>query len=113
MTLNKYILPIGMIAVLLITVLAAQATGHWQVSGAGQAIPTTSDGQPDPQGIKGRMTLAEIIEVYQIPQADLYAALELPADLPTSTQLKEIEKIVPGFEVSRVRELVTEYNAGR
>jgi hypothetical protein len=109
MKVNKYILPIGAIIVLFATVLAAQAAGVWQVTGSTTIIPTTASGRPDPEAIKGKMTLDEIIAGYKIPQADLYAALELPADLPASTQIKELESVIPDFEVDLVRQAVQDY----
>jgi hypothetical protein len=57
-------------------VLVAQATGSWQVTGSTQIVPTTTSGRPDPEAIKGKMTLDEVITTYGIPQADLYAALK-------------------------------------
>ena len=74
-------------------------------------IPTTADGRPDPEAIKGKMTLQEIITTYHIPQAGLYDALQLPADLPTSTQAKALKELVPGFEMELMRQAVRDYYA--
>lgn len=111
MRVNKYVLPIGVIVVLFATVLVAQAAGTWQVTGSTTVIPTTTSGRPDPEAIKGKMTLDEVITTYKIPQVDLYAALKLPADLPTSTQVKELESVIQDFEVDLVRQAVQDYYA--
>ncbi len=109
MRVNKYVLPLGVIVVLFATLLIAQVAGAWQVTGSTTVIPTTTSGRPDPEAIKGKMTLDEVITTYKIPQADLYSALKLPADLATSTQIKDLESVIQDFEVDLVKQAVQDY----
>jgi hypothetical protein len=111
MRVNKYVMPIALIVAMFATVLVAQAAGIWQVSGTTQVIPNPATGRPDPELIKGKMTLDEIITQYRIPKGDLYSALQLSADIPTSKQVKELESIIPDFEVDLVRQAVKDYYA--
>jgi len=111
MKVNKYVMPIVLIAAMFTVVLVAQATGAWQVTGSTTVIPTTTGGHPDPEAIKGKMTLDEIITTYGIPKEDLYAGAQLPADFPTSKQAKEIESVIPGFEIDTLRQAVEDYYA--
>jgi hypothetical protein len=111
MRVNKYLMPILMLVAMFATVLGAQAAGVWQVSGSTKVVPTTPGGRPDPELIKGKMTLDEIVTQYGVPKEDLYAALKLPTDMPTSTQVKELEGIIPGFSTDLVRQAVKDYYA--
>jgi hypothetical protein len=111
MRVNKYAMPVLSIAVLIAVVLAAQALGIWQVTGSTTVIAVDGSGRGNPDEIKGKMTLDEIIQGYGIPQADLYAALGLPPDTPPSTQVKSLESIIPDFEVDLVRQAVKDYYA--
>ncbi len=111
MRVNKYGMPIVLIVSMFVVVLAAQATGAWQVTGSTQVVPTTTSGRPDPEAIKGKMTLDEVITTYGVPQADLYGALHLPAETATSTAIKDLESILPNFEVDLVRQAVKDYYA--
>ncbi len=113
MRVNKYVMPIVLIVSMFVVVLAAQAAGMWQVTGSTQVVPTTTSGRPDPEAIKGKMTLDEVITTYGVPQADLYAALQLPAETATSTAIKDLESILPNFEVDLVRQAVKDYYAAQ
>jgi len=108
---NKYVLPILAVVALLGSVLVAQAAGVWQTSGRNQVILDES-GQADPAGIKGSMTLATVSETYGVPLDTLYTMIGAAPDLPADTQLKELEGLVPDFEVSAVREGVAAYLDG-
>lgn len=111
MRVNKYLMPALSIAVLFAVVLVAQVAGVWQVTGSTTVIAVDGSGRGDPDQIKGKMTLDEIIQGYGIPQADLYAALKIPADTPTSTKVKDLESLIPAFEVDLVRQAVRDYYA--
>ncbi len=111
MRLNKYVMPAVAIVAMFAVVLVAQAGGAWQVTGSTQIVPTTAAGRPDPEAIKGKMTLDEIVKTYAVPQADLYAALGLPADMSSSTAVKELESVIANFEVDVVRQVVKDYYA--
>lgn len=110
MKVHRYVLPFVLIASLFGSVVVAKAVGYWSTSGRTTVVLDES-GVADPEGIKGWMTLADVSEIYGIPEAELRSRLGLPADLPASTALKDIEAIVSGFEVSAVRDAVTAYRA--
>ncbi|MDH7490330.1 MAG: hypothetical protein QHH80_12595 [Anaerolineae bacterium] len=111
MKVHRYLLPLVLIASLLGSVLIAKATGYWSTSGRAKITRDVS-GVADPEDIKGWMTLADVSEIYGIPEAELRSRLNLPADLPADTALKDIEALVSGFEVSAVRDAVAAYRAG-
>ncbi len=111
MKLSAYLLPALVIAALLGTVLVSQLTGNWSTTGRNTVIPTTEAGNLSSSGIKGWMTLAQVSETYNIPLEELYTRLHIPADIPAETALKELEPLVPDFEVSTVRTMVDEYLA--
>jgi hypothetical protein len=102
-TLNKFLMPILVLAALLGSYLVAQATGFWAVSGKAMLDLENLTSSAD---IRGWMTLEQVIQGFGIPQAELYAALAIPAGLPASTALKDLEGILPGFEVTLVRQAV-------
>lgn len=109
--LNKYLMPLLVVGALLGSVYGAKALGAWQTSGRGQILLDES-GAADPEGIKGWMTLTEISEIYGLPLADLYGMLGASSDLQPDTELKELEKLLPGTEVWAVREAVAAYLNG-
>jgi hypothetical protein len=108
-TVNKFLLPILVLAALLGSYVVAQATGFWAVSGKAMVDLENLTSSAD---IRGWMTLDQVIQGFGIPQADLYAALSIPAGIPTSTPIKDLEGIVPGFEVTLVREAVDAFLSG-
>lgn len=110
MRVHRYVLPFVLIVVLLGSVFVAKAVGYWSTSGKA-AILLGGSGQADPKDVKGWMTLAQVSEIYGIPEAELRARLNLPADLPSATALKDIEAVVSGFEVSAVRDVIAAYRA--
>lgn len=108
---NKYLMPVLVVAALLGSVWVAKAAGLWLTSGRGDILLDES-GQPDPAGIKGWMTLADLSDTYGLPLDVLYVMIGAEADVPAETALKDLEKLVPGLEVWAVREAVAAYLAG-
>ena len=108
---NKLLMPVLAVLALLGSVWIAKAAGAWQTSGRGQVMLDES-GQPDPEGIKGWMTLAGVSDSYGVPLDALYTMIGAAPDLPADTQLKELEGLVSGFEVSAVRGGVAAYLGG-
>lgn len=106
MRVNKWFVPVLAVALLLGTVGVAQATGWWIVSGKSMVDVQNMTSSAD---IKGWMSFQQIADGFGLDTATLYAELGLPADLPPATALKEMEAIVPGFEVSTVREAIDAY----
>ncbi len=103
MRVNKWLLPTLALILMLGTVGVAQANGWWIVSGKEMVNVEALTGGAD---VKGWMTLQQVADGVDIDTATLYAQLGLAADIPPETALKDLEKIVAGFEVSVVREVV-------
>ena len=108
-TMNKYLMPILVLVALLGSYVVAQAAGFWAVSGKAMIDLENLTSSAD---IRGWMTLEQVIQGFGIPQAVLYAALGIPADIPASSALKDLEGIVAGFEITAVREAVDAYLSG-
>jgi hypothetical protein len=108
---NRYLMPILVVVALLGSAWIAKAAGVWQTSGRDQILLDGS-GQPDPLGIKGWMTLSDLSETYGVPLDALYVMIGAGSDVPPGTVLKDLEKLVPGMEVSAVRAGVAAYQAG-
>lgn len=109
MKVNKYILPSFTLLALLATILIAQWTGQWITSGKQLVdvnnLTTTDD-------IRGWMTLQQVADGFALEVTDLYTLLQLPTDLPPETALKDLEGIIPDFEVTTVREALAPYTEG-
>jgi len=105
---NRFLMPGLLVAALLGTALVAQAAGLWSTSGR-DAVDVT---RMTPADIKGWMTLQQVIDGVGVSQAELYALVDIPADLPTSTALKDMEALVPDFSVETLRENLTAWAAG-
>ena len=106
MRVNKWFVPVLAVALLLGMVGVAQATGWWIVSGKSMVDVQNMTSSAD---IKGWMTFEQIAAGFGMETSTLYAELGLPADLPPETALKEMESVVPGFEVSTVRDVIDAY----
>lgn len=104
MRVNPFWLPLLVIVALLGTVGIAQVAGAWTTSGR-TAIDYAN---MTPDDLKGWMTLQQVMSGLKISQADLYALANIPGDVPTSTALKDLEEIVPDFEVTALREALNE-----
>ena len=95
--------PLGLV-LFLGTVQGAKLAGVWSSSGrftsSGQQVQATG---ADPSEIKGWMTIQQVLDAYQVPRADFDARFKLPANLPASTELKDLESVSPGFSVADVR----------
>lgn len=100
MRVHPLLVPILFVVAFLGTVAVAQSAGLWSTSG--RTSVTLS--QLAPADVKGWMTLQQVAEGFGLSQAELYALVNLPADVPASTALKDVEKLAPGFEVSALRE---------
>ena len=103
MRVNPFFMPVIVIVVLLGTVFVAQAAGIWSTSGR----DTVDLGQMTPADIKGWMTLQQVMDGVGISQSDLYALAGIPANLPPTTVLKDLEPLIPGFEISTLRDALT------
>jgi hypothetical protein len=100
MRVNRFLMPIIVIAALLGTTLIAQAAGFWSTSGR-DAIDQDGMTAAD---VKGWMTLQQVMDGLKISKEELYAVGGIPLDVPTGTALKDLEGSVPDFEISALRE---------
>ena len=108
MRLNPFFMPALSITLLFGTVFGAQAAGVWSTSGR----DTSSLDALTPADVKGWMTLQQISDGIPIPLDELYALVEIPGDIPAETALKDLEGVVPDFEVTVLRERLTTWQSG-
>lgn len=100
MRVNPFLVPVIVIAALLGSSLIAQAGGFWSTSGR----TSVNMDNLTAVDLKGWMTLQQVMDGMKISKEQLYAAGNIPLDVPVSTALKDLEGIVPDFEVSTLRE---------
>ncbi len=100
MRVNRFVMPIIVIVALLSTMLMAQAAGSWSTSGKDSVDLETLTSAD----IKGWMTLQQVIDGMKISKEELYAAGNIPLDVPASTALKDLEPLVPDFSVTTLRD---------
>ncbi len=109
MPVNKFFLPILTVLALFGSYLIARASGVWSVSGKQsinvEQMTTGAD-------VRGWMTLEQLSSGYAIPQDDLYILLGIPAEIAPETALKDLEGVIPDFEISVVRERIDAHLAG-
>jgi hypothetical protein len=55
------------------------------------------------------MTLQQVSDGLGIEQAEMYTLLGIPADIPAGTALKEMETLLPGFDMTGVRAALADY----
>ena len=103
MRVNPFFMPMIIIVALFATVFTAQAMGQWSTSGK-----TSVDLMKlTPADIKGWMTIQQVIDGLDVPPEWVYEAGKIPADVPPTTAMKDVEKLVPGFETSVMRDALT------
>lgn len=106
MTVNKLMLPILALLIFFGTIGVAQATGYWVVSGRQMFEDGTILSGAD---VRGWMTLQQVADGVGLDVADLYGRLGLPDSIAADTALKDLEGIIPDFEVTTVRDAVDIY----
>lgn len=109
MRVHKFALPVFALAPLISVVLIAQFTGAWATSG--KAMVDMENLRPEE--IRGWMTWQQVSDSFAIPLDELYRQLAVPAEIPPSTALKDMETLVDGFETTAVREAVAAYLTGQ
>lgn len=87
-----------------------QITGTWR-SVASSAVSISTNGQLDPAGIKGYMSLKDISETFKVDIQALYAELNLTTDqVPPDTKAKEIRGLLgvseDEFDTQKIRNAV-------
>ena len=83
--------PAILVVTLLGSVWISQATGVWSISGRTEVDVNDMT----PADLKGWMTLQQVMDGLHISQAELYALGNIPADVPPTTALKDLEGLVP------------------
>ena len=100
MRVNRFLMPIIVIVALLGTTLIAQAAGFWSTSGK----DSTDLEDMSAADIKGWMTLQEVMDGLKISKEELYSVGGIPLDIPAEKALKDLEGVVPDFEISTLRD---------
>lgn len=112
MRIHRYLLPGLVLLVVLASPWIGKITGDWITTGKGN-IAVDASGAADPAGIKGWMTLTDVSTTYGVPLEVLRAGLNVPAEVPDSTAMKDLEGLIPDFETDTARTFVTEYLGGQ
>ena len=100
MRINRFFMPIIVIVALLGTTLIAQAAGFWSTSGK----DSTDLENMSAADIKGWMTLQQEMDGLKISKEELYSVGGIPLDIPAEKALKDLEGVVPDFEISTLRD---------
>ncbi len=102
-----------LVAGLFLVVGASQLAGKWKTRPDMVSL-TTADGNPDPESIRGWMTLADISNGFGMPLPVLYRSSGLPERVPATARLNTIARTYNlDFEPERVRDVVTAYLTGK
>lgn len=108
---SRWVAPIAFLVIMFGTIGVAQASGQWITSGRQQVV---AGEQLTAADLKGWMTLQQASDGLGIPLSDLVALIAPPAgvSLDGQTAFKDVEGLVPGFELSAFREAVAAHQAG-
>ncbi len=111
MKVSLWVSPIVSAVVLFGSVGVATITGDWVTGGREQVVQGT---QLSVDAIKGWMTLQQAADGLGIPVATVIELIGVPeaAGLAPSTAFKEVESVVPGFELASFRERLRSFLAG-
>ncbi len=103
MKLSLWAAPVVSVAVLFGSVGVATITGDWVTGGREQVVQGVRLAVDD---IKGRMTIQEAADGLGVPASEIIRLIGAPDpnSLTPATAFKEVEAIVPGFELSAFRE---------
>ena len=106
-TILRWVAPIAFLAIMLGGIGVAQATGQWVTSGRQQV---TAGQVLTPDDLRGWMTLGVAAEGLGMPEADLIALVGAPdgVTLTGDVAFKDLEALVPGFELTAFRELLAD-----
>ncbi len=104
-TARVWVAPVASIVILVGAVGAGLASGEWVTSGRQVITATTQLGVDD---LKGWMTLQQAADGLGVPVGELIDLLDAPpgVDVAPSTAFKDLESLVPGFELSAFREVL-------
>ncbi len=102
MPVKRWLVPVIVLVTLFGSVYVGKALGWWQTSG--QTLTSVKD--VTTADIKGSSTLGDVSTAFGIPLDELRGVLGLPADIPATTQMKELEAYI---EVSVARDKIAAY----
>ncbi len=102
MRVHRLVMPIIVIVALLGTVQVANLLGYWQTSGQ-ELVDLESFAASE---IKGWMTLDQVAAGTHVPLAKLQELWGLPADMPGTTAMKDLEETI---DVTTARTKLGEY----
>ena len=108
MRINPIFVPVIVIVMLLGSVIVTQSAGQWSTSGK----TSVNLERFDAADIKGWMTIQQVIDGTGIPKERLYELADFPADTPATTALKDLEGVIPDFEISTLREILATAQQG-
>ena len=101
---NHYVYGVMTVVIFMGVILGAQALGLWSTSGkvdtSGKPVEITGK---DPAEIKGWMLLGDIATAYNVPLSEIYAAFKLPADIPATTAIKDLEGKGENFSTTTLK----------
>lgn len=88
-----------------------KAIGEWEISGRQQ---TTVIGSLTPDDVRGWLTMQDAADGLGIPVEEVIALIEAPAgvEITPQTAFKELEELIPGFELTGFREVLRAHLAG-
>jgi len=110
MRVHRYVLLAIVLLALVGSVVVGKLAGDRSETGK-EDLPLDASAAPGPADIRGWMTLQEVSDTYGVPLTDLYTGLDVPADLPATTPMKDLESTIPDFETEAVRLWVSAYQA--
>jgi len=106
------------LALFLGTCGTAQATGWWSTSRNttlmgvnGEQTGAGSQTGTDSTGVRGSMTIQEILTTYNLTWEELSQKFNIPANTPLNSPLNTLEKSAPDFSVSKLRTWLAERSA--
>ena len=110
-TTSRWLMPLLTLTLFFGAIGVAQAAGWWETSGR-QAVAA---GTMTVDDLKGWMTLQEAADGLGVPATELVALVQAPAGvvLEPETAFKDIEGLVPGFELTAYRDVVQAHLDGR
>lgn len=106
-----WVIPVVTIALLFGSWGVGKATGEWEISGRQQVL---AGQQITADDIRGWMTIQQAADGLGIAPEEIIALLDAPqgAEVTPQTAFKDLEALVPGFEVSTFRDILRAYLSG-
>ena len=111
MKVSRWVAPIAFLVIMFGLVGVAQASGQW-ITGGRQQVATGQ--QLTAADLKGWMTLQQAADGLGIPLPDLIALIGPPpgVTLNGQTAFKDLEGLIPGFELTSFRDTVAAHLTG-